>query len=121
MATRRAGVAYLTIDGDAWDVVGDLSYSAQTVTRETLVGQSGVHGYSEMPKAGFISATLRTRSDATSYSLASKTNTTIVAQLANGSTVYGANMWQTGDIEIKTQEATFTVRFDGIGVTETTV
>jgi hypothetical protein len=121
MASRRAGVAYLTIDGDTWDVVGDLAYDAQTVTRETLAGQSGVQGYSEMPKAGFISATLRTRSDATTYSLASKTSATVIAQLANGTTIYGGNMWQVGDIEIRTQEATFSIRFEGMNVTESTV
>lgn len=117
---RLAGVASLTIDGDSWDIVSDLEYSPNTVVRETQKGQSRVEGFSEMPKEGFMSMTLRDRSDATVYSLASKTSATIVAQLANGKTVYGAGMWQTGEISVRTQEASFAIKFEGPNVVEST-
>jgi Phage tail tube protein len=120
MASRLAGVASLTIDGDTWDVVSDLAYNPSTVLRETLKGQSAVEGYSEMPTQGFMAATLRDRSDATVFSLNGKTNSTIIAQLANGKTVYGAGMWQVGEIEVRTQEGTFAIRFESGSVTETT-
>jgi hypothetical protein len=54
------------------------------------------------------------------YSLNGKTNVTCVAQLANGKTVYGAGLWQTGEIAVRTQEATFSIRFEGPSVTEST-
>jgi len=115
---RLAGVISLTIDGDTWDVVNDWEYSPNTVVRETLKGQSRVEGYSEMPQQGYMSGALRDRHDATVYSLASKTSCTIVAQLANGKTVYGANMWQVGEIGVRTQEGSFTIRFEGPSVIE---
>lgn len=117
---RLAGVAAMTIDGDAWDVVSELEYSPSTVTRETMKGQTAVEGYSEMPQQGYMSMTLRDRSDETVYSLNQKTNATIVAQLANGKTVYGAGMWQTGEIGVNTQEGTFSIKFEGASVVEST-
>ncbi len=117
---RLAGVVAFTIDGDSWDVVSDLEYSPSTVVRETLKGQSRVEGFSEMPQQGYMAATLRDRPDATVYSLNGKTSATLVAQLANGKTVYGAGMWQTGEIAVRTQEATFAIRFEGPTVVEST-
>lgn len=118
---RLAGVAALTIDGDAWDIVGDLEYSPSTVTRETVKGQTAVEGYSEMPQQGYMSMNLRDRADATVYALNVKTNATIIAQLANGKTVYGYGMWQTGEIGVRTQEGSFAVRFESPTVVEATV
>lgn len=117
---RLAGVVAFTIDGDAWDVAGDLEYSPTTIVRATVKGQSRVEGFSEMPAEGYVSASLRDRPDATVYSLNLKTSATLTAQLANGKTVYGAGMWQVGEIGVRTTEATFTVRFDGTSVTEST-
>jgi hypothetical protein len=118
---RLAGVASFTIDGDPWDEVGDLEYSPSTVTRETLKGQTAVEGFSEMPQQGYISANLRDRPDETVYSLNGITSSTIVAILANGKTVYGTGMWQTGEIGVRTQEASFSIRFESDSVTESTV
>jgi hypothetical protein len=118
---RLAGVASLTIDGDAWDIVGDLEYGISTPERETLKGQTQVEGYSEMPRQGYMSARLRDRSDETVTSLGQKINSTIIALLANGKTVYGYNMWQTGEIGVNTQEGMFTIRFEGPSVQESTV
>lgn len=118
---RLAGLASITIDGDAWDVAGDLEYSPSTVARETMKGQTAVEGYSEMPQQGYMSMRLRDRADETVYSLNGKTASTIIAQLANGKTVYGYGLWQTGEIGVATQEATFTIRFEGPSVVESTI
>lgn len=118
---RLAGVASLTINGDSWDVASELEYSPSTVQRETLKGQSRVEGYSEMPMQGYISASLRDRADATVFSLNGLTNATIVAQLANGKTVYGTALWQTGEIGVRTQEASFSIRFEGDSVVEAVI
>jgi hypothetical protein len=115
---RLAGVAALTIDGAPWNVVGDLEYSPTTVIRETLKGQTQVEGYSEMPQQGSITANLRDQGGTTVASLNALTNSTIIAQLANGKTVYGAPMWQVGEIAVNTQEGTFKVTFEGPEVIE---
>jgi len=115
--SRRAGLASLTIDGEAVDVAGDLTYDATSVTREPLLGQSGPQGYSEMPKYGSMSASIR---DAGSLSVANfmaMTDVAVVAVLANGKTVYGSDMTCYEVSEVRTAEASFTVTFRG-AVTE---
>ncbi len=117
---RRAGIASLSINGVAYDVVSDLSYMPNKVKRETLIGQSGVQGYSEMPMAGFISATIRDAGSLAAASLNDLTNATLVLVLANGKVVSGDNMWCTDFAEVKTQDATFSVKFEGSTVYEQT-
>ena len=115
---RLAGLASMTIDGVPWDIVSDLVWSVNTVARETMKGQTAVEGYSEMPTQGFIGATLRDRGDGTVGSFNQMTNVTVVCRLANGKQVYGTNMWCVEVGEVRTQEATFAVRFEGDSVNE---
>lgn len=110
---RLAGIVALTIDGEAWDVASDCEYDPTGVERETIKGQSRVEGYSEMPAAGFLAFTLRDRGDTTVQQFKLMTNSTVVVNLANGKTVMGANVWCTKSEEVRTQEATFQVRFEG--------
>lgn len=116
--SRLAGIIALTIDGQTWTVVGDAEYSPSLVTRETLKGQSGVDGYSEMPNAPFFSANLRISASQPIASLNAKVNSTIVAQLANGATLFGQPMWQVGELSVNTQEGTVNVRFEGPSLIE---
>jgi len=117
---RKAGIATLSIDGSAYDVVSELSYMAATVKRETLIGQSGIQGYSEMPQAPYISAVIRDNGSLETGGLNKLTSSTLVLQLANGKTVYGDGMWNTDFEEVNTQEATFRVRFEGTNIIEQT-
>lgn len=117
---RRAGIASLTINGTAYDVQGDLAYLPSTVKRETLLGQSGVQGFSEMPAAPYISATIRDAGSLTVQDFNQMTSVSVVLILANGKTIYGDGMWNTECEEVKTQEGTFTVKFEGYDVTEVT-
>lgn len=116
-----AGTTTATIDGQPYDVVSDAAYMVSTVKRETLAGQSRVEGYSEMPQAGYISFTIRDNGGMTVRAFNQMTNSTVTLQLANGKTVFGAGMWNTEASEVKTQEATFTLKFEGDDVTEGTI
>ena len=118
---RLAGVVKFSINGTPWDVVGDLAWSISPVKRETLKGQSGVEGYSEMPMEQFISATLRDRGDVALETLITARNSEIQIQQANGKTISGYGMWCTELGEVRTQEASFAIRFEGDSVTETPV
>lgn len=109
---RLAGTVSFTIDGDTWDVVGDCEYSAVSVLRETMGGQSRIEGFSVMPKACYISANLRDRADKAVFSLNQIEGSTITVQLANGKVVTGVQMWQVGEIGVRTQEASFPIRFE---------
>lgn len=115
---RLAGVAYLTVDGTTYMLAADLTYSPSSVTRDTLTGMDGVHGYSEKPKAGFISGTFR---DAGSLSVAAfnaMTNVTVTVELANGKVVTARNAWTVDAQEVKAAEGTFDVKFEAPQVEE---
>ncbi len=118
---RRAGVASATVDGEVLDVAGDLSYDPTSVKRETLEGQSGVQGFSEMPKTGMMSFKVRDNGNLTVASFNAKVDSTLVFVLANGKTVYGDGMWSTGETTVGSTEGTFDVKFEGVSVVEDTV
>jgi hypothetical protein len=115
-----AGTANITVNGKNYMLVGDLSYDPSSVKRETKSGQDGVHGFSEMPKPGKISGTLRDSGDLTVADINAMTNETVVLGLANGKTVIGRNMWTIDAQEVKTAEGTFEVSWEGPSVTEVT-
>jgi hypothetical protein len=115
---RLAGIASIQVGGVTYLLQGELSYSPSKVTRETLAGQDQVHGFKEMPVASFISGSLRDTNNLTVADFNQMTNVTISLSLANGKQVVGRNMWCTGVQEVKTQEATFEVKFEGTSVTE---
>lgn len=115
---RLAGVSYLYIDGQSYMVAGDASYQVSRVSRETLSGQDRVHGYSEKPIPGHISATLRDASTLSVSSINAMTNSTVVLELANGKLITGRNMWSVDAQEVSTGEATFSVKFEGQHVEE---
>jgi hypothetical protein len=110
---RLAGVAYISVDGVQYMLAGDLEYRVATVERETLVGQDSVHGYSEKPVAGFIKGQLRDASNLSVASINAMTNVSVIAQLANGKNITGGGMWTVSAQEVKTQEGTFDVEFQG--------
>jgi len=110
---RLAGIAYISVDGQNYMLAGELAYSPGDVERESLVGQDRVHGYSEKPRAPFISGSFRDAGTLTVADFNAMTNVTVTLELANGKTVIGRNMWTTEAQEVKTPDATFEAKFEG--------
>jgi hypothetical protein len=115
---RIAGIAYLTVDGQSYMLSGALSYRVSGRTRETMIGQDGVHGYKETPQSGRISATLRDAGGLSIAQLNQMTNVTVVAELANGKIVVGRNMWAVDSQEGKADDGTVDVAWEGFSVEE---
>lgn len=115
---RLAGIAYLSVDGVSYMLSGELSYGVSTIERKTLIGQDGVQGYSETPKAGFIAGTLRDAGNLTVADFNAMTGNTVTVELANGKMVSGGNMWTVEAQEVKSMEGTFEVRWEGLLVQE---
>lgn len=115
---RLAGVTSVTIDGTAYDLVGDVTWSPSTRKRTTLTGMDRVHGYSEAVVAGFIAMKLRDNGARAALTFQDMVNVTVVLALANGKQVSGSQMWNTEAVEIEGAEATFAVRFEGQTVVE---
>jgi hypothetical protein len=115
---RLAGITGLTIDGTAYMVVSDVTWSPGKWKRETLTGLDTVHGYSEVPLQGFIEATLRDSGAIMVGDFATMRCVEVQVQLANGKIVAGSNMWNTTANEVRAAEGTFQVKFEGIDVSE---
>lgn len=116
---RLAGFLSLTIDGRSYSVSGAGTYRLSANKRETLTGQDGVHGYSEMPQPGKIAWNGRDGNGTLIKTINDATDVTLVMSLANGKIIVGRNMWRTGDpIEVNTEDATFAVEFEGEDVSE---
>lgn len=114
-----AGVLTITIDGTPYNIVGEGAYRLSANHRETLKGQDTVHGFSESVMEGKISFKGRDSSRISITDVNNLTNSTVVFALANGKTIIGRNMWRTGDpIEVATEDASFSVEFDGPDVSE---
>lgn len=115
---RIAGVCYLSIDGVATALVGEFSYRPASPTRETKVGADGVHGYKEKPGAGMVKAKLRDGQGVSVTALGQMTNVTVTAELANGKTIIGRNMWVTEPPSADSEEAEIEITWEGPDVSE---
>ncbi|NID15381.1 phage tail tube protein [Luteibacter yeojuensis] len=112
-ANRLAGTVYLSVDGQTYMLVGAFEYSPSKFARETATGQDGVHGYIEKPVAPHIAGTLRDSGGLSVESLGDMTNVTVVAELANGKTIIGRNMWTVESQTSKQDDGTIEVRWEG--------
>lgn len=117
---RLAGITGMTIDGTAYMVVSDVTWSPSKWKRETLTGLDSVHGFSEVPMQGHIEATLRDSGAITVGDFNDMRCVEVQLSLANGKAVTGSNMWNTAALEVRAAEGTFQVRFDGVDVAEST-
>lgn len=115
-----AGTASLTINGEAWSVVGELQWQAAGDVNETLKGQSSVEGFQVMPGEGFIQASLRDRRDKKVSDFQGAKGLTVIAVLANGKIITVVNGWQVDRINPNTQEGTFELKVESDTVTEDT-
>lgn len=115
---RIAGTAYLSVDGTTYLLAGDFEYNPSLVTRTSLSGMDGVHGYSEKPNVPHISGTLRDAGGLKVADLNAMTNVTVVAELANGKTIIGRQMWTVEDQTAKATDGTIEVKWEGRSVTE---
>lgn len=118
---RLAGIASIAIDGVSYDVKGELNWSPSSIKRETLIGQSGIPGYSEMPIAGFVSATLFDNGGITVADFNQMVSVTIQIIQANGKQIVGTGMWSTEANEVQSEPGTFAVKFESDDISEITV
>jgi len=116
---RLAGITGVTIDGNAYMVVSDVTWSPAKWKRETLLGLDSVHGFSEVPIQGYIEATLRDSGSISVGDFNEMRCVEVQVMLANGKVVGGTSMWNTSALEVRAAEGTFQVRFDGQDVSET--
>ena len=113
-----AGTAFVTVGGLTIMVAGKFKYRPSKVKRTTLTGMDGVHGYKEEFVPGQISCDVRDSGGTTVEDFNEQTNVNIVAQLANGKTIIGSGLWTVDTQDVNSEDATFSVTWEGREVTE---
>lgn len=108
---RLAGVIEVSIDGAPYNCTA-YSWSPSRFVRETMKSMSGIDGYSETPVASFIELTLRDARNVSISDFNTKTDSTVVLNLANGKQVVGHNMVCMVAQEVSGAEATFVTRWE---------
>jgi hypothetical protein len=108
-----AGIANLYIDGSPVKLVSGLTYQTSVRAREPANGMDGFHGYTVKISNGSMKFTVRLTSDQPLSFYDDLTDSTVVAELINGSTVSGYNMFVTEPPEGDAAEATATISFAG--------
>lgn len=113
MAQRVAGIAFLIVDGDQLALRGNFTVSPSPVERTMIAGQDAVHGYQELPRVPYIEGDLTTMPGEYLEDLLLQTNSTVIAQLANGMqyTLIGAVC--KGGFENNTRDGQVRVRWEG--------
>src|SRR5262245_20956685 len=84
MAIRFAGIAFLSVDGNQYQLRGNFTVSPSPVERTMIAGQDGVHGYQELPRVPFIEGDISTTRGLALEDLDGATDVNVTAQLANG-------------------------------------
>ncbi len=115
MSETQSGIVSATIDGNDVDVAGDAKYSAAVIKQDILSGQSGAfQGIKRMPKNGFIAFKARMGGPFSARDYSGMNGVTVILVLADGTTVQGANLVQTEEVEVDTMEGTVDLKFEGL-------
>ena len=114
-----AGTAFMFIDGVEYAVVSGAGYQTSDVTRETLTGLSGIHGFSRKTVAPYIKAMIRDSRGTRVEDFTRMESVSVSMELTSGKRVTGNGMWCVNVVEVNSDEATFEVRFEGFDVRET--
>jgi len=109
------GKVFVRIDGQRLQVRGSVTSNiGQEVSRETVVGLDGVHGYMERYVVPFIQVDVTEDPDYALSRINQTADSTVTAELADGRTLILTHAAQVGDIERNMEEGVLgSVRFEG--------
>lgn len=115
---RRAGLIGLDLDGETFDVVGNVVYSLGKAVREGLPGADRMHGYRETPGTPFAEMSLRDGSGVDLADLVTRDDSTLQLLLSNGKTFVLEQCWQAGTGEVSSESGEISARFEGMAAEE---
>jgi hypothetical protein len=110
---RLAGITVASVNGVVYNVT-EFSWSPGIYKRESLTSFSGVDGYSELYRPPYVAGKFRDAKSVSVNSFNAMTNATVVFQLANGKSIVGHGLWNTGETDVAGVDATFDFKFEGI-------
>lgn len=106
----RGGLLALKIDGKTYSGIGNFTYNLGKRLRTTLIGSTGVDGFSETPQAAFIEGEVRDAQDLSLSDLVGTENVTASLELANGKTFILSAAWYEGEGTANSAEGNFPLR-----------
>lgn len=114
----RAGTVYVRINGTQHDLGGSVTVGPMDIERESLVGVDSIHGFKEMPKAPFIEVEFVRNKALSIQALKNIVDSTITAELVDGSVYVLRNAWYLSGAELDAVEGKYTARFEGLAMQE---
>jgi hypothetical protein len=112
------GIAYLKVNGEQYLLRGDCMVSPDTLERKEVIGQDGMHGYTETPHAASIKATLTDRAGLSVTAFQNMRDVTVTLEELNGKTYVLRNAFTTAARTINTAEGSFEVTWVGMACEE---
>lgn len=115
MGRRVGGIIFFKVDGELFQAKGEFTHNINPVKRESVVGQDGVHGYKETPKAQFIEGSITDSEDLDLEAFHAITDAVVTLEEANGKVVQLRQAFYAADGDVTTGEGEIQVRFEGEG------
>lgn len=112
MATSIAGTASFKIDGDVYNIVGDITYSTAPESAESQVGVDGHFGVNYTPMACFFEGQFRDSEDLEISDLQKLSGVTVQLSLRNGKEVIFPDATQMLQPEVNPIDGTYRLRFE---------
>jgi hypothetical protein len=112
-ASKVGGVAYFKIDGAQQSYRGSATIDPSMINRKAVINMDGSINFTEEPKAGSIELELTTTPGFDPSSLNAITNSTVTFEAGNGTTYILTSGFQTGDIQVTSDEGKCKVKFEG--------
>ena len=111
MSQRVGGHIYIKVDGELYSAKGSFTHNFGISTREEVIGQDGVHGYTEKPKAAFIEGSITDNIGISVKELCKISGATVTLELANGKTVVLRDAWYSGSGDVTSEEGEVNLKF----------
>lgn len=115
---RLGGIISFLIDGVQYQALGKFEVTPSRLKREGVAGQDYVHGYRETPVVPSIKGDFSTPPGLSLTDLENITDSTIQANMANGTTYVLRNAWSVPPFTIRSEEGAFSGEFQGISCDE---
>lgn len=118
MAAPRFGLRALKVNGDVYNVKGNVAYNLGLPLREGVVGADRVHGYTEKPQIPFLEGEISDTPELRLKDLLGVTDATVTAELLNGKVIVLRNAWFAGEGTGNSEEGNIAFRFEGMSAAE---
>jgi hypothetical protein len=117
-SSRIAGGTVVSVNGKTIPNKGNVVVKMGVGKRTAIVGEDGIHGYSEASSVPGIEFTASNRNDLDLKALLSTDGATVVAQIPNGKTYTLRDAWAAAENDVNLSEGELKLMFEGLSIEE---